>query len=338
MPVLNRFIRQASAVLPLLGALDRADARAPALEAGRADTSADTSMDIRSREGDRDRGRAEGAAVRTGWLDTCANPACGSGWLHLLRSRSGPIFEGGWTCSAACTRAGLLAAVRRELEGRGGAPELHRHRIPLGLMMLEQGWITPVQLRGAVDAQRQAGGGRIGDWLMRQHGVDERMVTRALSLQWSCPVLPLDFHDAEALTGLLPRLFVDAFGALPLRVAAGKLLYLGFEDRLDAVLALAIERMTGLRVESGLVQGSLFGPAHTRMLAARFPAVQLVEAASEQAIVHVLTKALERSHAVQSRLVRVHDCLWLRMILKPQAGGVPEPGSVADLLCSVGGH
>ncbi len=70
----------------------------------------------------------------------------------------------------------------------------------------------------------------------------------------------------------MPRLFVDAFGALPLRVAAGKLLYLGFEDRLDPVLALAIERMTGLRVESGLVQGSLFRLAHARMLNAQLSA------------------------------------------------------------------
>ena len=70
----------------------------------------------------------------------------------------------------------------------------------------------------------------------------------------------------------MPRLFVDAFGALPLRVAAGKLLYLGFEDRLDPILALAVERMSGLRVESGLVAESQFGPAHARMLSAKFPA------------------------------------------------------------------
>jgi hypothetical protein len=76
----------------------------------------------------------------------------------------------------------------------------------------------------------------------------------------------------------VPRLFVDAFGALPLRVAAGRLLYLGFEDRLDPVVALAVERMSGLRVESGLVQESLFGPAHARMLSAKFPAVELIEA------------------------------------------------------------
>jgi Type II secretion system (T2SS), protein E, N-terminal domain len=277
-------------------------------------------------------------AARQGWLETCANPGCRTGWLHLWRSRTSPVFEGGWTCSADCTRMRVAAAVRRELEGRVPSPDAHRHRVPLGLTMLEQGWITPGQLRRALEAQRSAGGGRLGHWLVHQQGVDEKLVTRALGLQWSCPVLTLEFHDAEALTVLLPRLFVDAFGALPLRVAAGKLLYLGFEDRLDAVLALAVERMTGLRVESGLVQGSLFGPAHTRMLGARFPRVELIEASSEPAAVHALSKAVERSRPVYSRLVRVHDCLWLRMAFRPQTGPLPDPSAVADLICSIGSN
>jgi len=271
-------------------------------------------------------------------FETCANPACDSGWLHLLRSRTAPVFEGGWSCSAACTRARVQAAARRELAGRVTAPEAHRHRIPLGLTMLEQGWITAPQLRAALEAQRAAGGGRLGHWLVRQQGVSEKLVTRALGLQWSCPVLPLEFHDAEALTAVLPRLFVDAFGALPLRVAAGQLLYLGFEDRLDAVLALAIERMTGLRVESGLVQGSEFGPAHLRMLGARFPPVTLIEASMEQAMVHALARAIEKSRPVESRLVRVHDCLWLRMFLRPESAALTEPGAIEDLICSIGGN
>ena len=130
----------------------------------------------------------------------------------------------------------------------------------------------------------------------------------------------MEFHDPEGLTALLPRLFVDAFGALPLRVAAGRILYLGFEDRLDPALALAVERMTGLRVESGLVQESRFRPAHARMLEARFPAVELIEAATEPALAPALAKAVERARPVESRLVRVHDCLWLRMWLRPQTG------------------
>jgi len=204
--------------------------------------------------------------------------------------------------------------------------------------MLEQGWITSIQLRQALEAQKTAGGGRLGQWLVRQQGVNERLVTRALGLQWSCPVLPLEFHDAEALTVLLPRLFVDAFGALPLRVAAGKLLYLGFQDTLDPVLALAIERMTGLRVESGLVQESLFVPAHARMLDARFPRVELIEASSELVAVHAISKAIEKARPVNARLVRVHDCLWLRMSRRPPTGLLPDAATVEDLICSIGGH
>jgi hypothetical protein len=137
---------------------------------------------------------------------------------------------------------------------------------------------------------------------------------------------------------LLPRLFVDAFGALPLRVAAGKLLYLGFENRLDPVLALAIERMTGLRVESGLVQGSLFRPAHTRMLNAKFPSVELIEAVSEPAAARAMARSIESARPVESRLVRVHDCLWLRMWQRPQTGPLPDAASVHDLLCSIGAY
>lgn len=285
----------------------------------------------RSAEATGARGRAG-----TGLFETCANPHCGSGWLHLWRNRRTPVFEGGWSCSAACTAARVAAAVARELDGRGVAQEVHRHRVPLGLLMLEQGWITPGQLRQALDAQRVAGAGRLGRWLVGQQGVSAQLVARALGVQWSCPVLPLEFHDAEALTVLVPRLFLDAFGALPLRVAAGQLLYLGFEDRLDPVVALAIERMSGLRVECGLVEESLFGPAHTRMLGAKFPAAELIEAGSEPALAHALAKSIERARPVESRLVRVHDCLWLRMWQRAQSGPMPERDSIRDVICSIG--
>jgi hypothetical protein len=278
-------------------------------------------------------GRARGAL-----FETCANPDCGSGWLHLWRSRQAPIFEGGWSCSAACTAALVASAVRREMDGLGQSAESHRHRIPLGLMMLEQGWITSSQLRQAMDAQRAAKSGRVGQWLVRQQGVSEQLVTRALGLQWSCPVLPLEFHDPDALAVLVPRLFVDAFGALPLRMAAGQILYMGFEDRLDPILALAVERMSGLRVESGLVQDSLFGPAHTRMLSAKYPAVELVEGVSELVLARALSKSIEQVRPVESRLVRVHDCLWLRMWRRPQSGPMPECDSIQDMICSLGVH
>ncbi len=276
---------------------------------------------------------------RPALLRTCANPNCDSGWLHLMRRRSGRVFDGGWTCSPECTRVLVEAAVRREREGLAGAgSETRRHRIPLGLVMLEQGWISATQLRRAVEAQRQARGGRLGVWLVRREGVREELVTRALGLQWSCPVLGIDQHDPEAMTGFLPRLFVDAFGALPLRMAAGRLLYLGFEERLDPALALAVERMTGMQVECGLVQGSLFRAAHTRILAARFPPVQLIEAASEPAAAQAIARAVEKVRPLDARLVRAHECLWLRMWTRPVTGPYPDPGSVRDLICSIASY
>lgn len=275
------------------------------------------------------------AAARPRLLESCGNPNCRSGWLHLWRSRTAPLFEGAWNCSDECTAERMGAAVRRELEGRALGAERHRHRVPLGLLMLEQGWINEKQLRSAVENQRAEGAGRIGQWLMAREGVREELVSRALGLQWSCPVLPLHAHDPEALAPLLPRFFVDAFGALPLRLAAGKVIYLGFEDRLDPILALALERISGLRAESGIVAGSQFAPAHARMLEASFPAAELIEATSEPVLVRALARRVEQLRPVESRLARVHDCLWLRLWTAPQTGPIPGVAGVRDVICTL---
>jgi hypothetical protein len=282
----------------------------------------------------RESSKAQGGA-RTRILEPCANPHCESGWLHLWRGRSAPVFEGGWTCSSACTEQRVRAAVRREMEGHAGNLAEYRHRMPLGLLMLEQGWIQRAQLRMALDQQKTAGGGRLGQILVRQRVVTEDLVTRALSLQWSCPVLPLPFHDAEALSPLLPRLFIDAFGAVPLRIAAGKLLYLGFEERLDRILALAVQRMSGLKVECGVVAGTEFRQAHGRMLHAVYPPARLLEASSEPNLVRALASVVERVRPAESRLVRVHEFLWLRMWKNKQSMAVPARGEVEDVIGSL---
>jgi len=273
---------------------------------------------------------------RPGLIGQCANPVCRSSWMHLFRNRSTPVFEEGWTCSPECTEARLLLALRRELDGRATASEMYHHRMTLGLLMLEHGWITRQQLRGALQAQEAAGSGRLGEWLIEQHATDEMTLTRALALQWSCPVLSLESQDPAALTSVMPRLFLDAFGALPLRVAAGKLLYVGFEQSLDPVLAFAIGRMTGLRIESGIMSSSLFRPAHCRMLKEDFPPVQLAEAVSELAAAHLLACSVERFQPSRSRLVRVRDCVWMRMWLSREVEPIPRIRSISDVVCSIG--
>jgi len=273
---------------------------------------------------------------RRGLLAHCSNPACRSGWLHLWRSPTVPVFEDGWTCSAECTAARVGSAVAREFGGMESARPDHRHRIPLGLLMLEHGWITQSQLRRAVDAQKRAGAGRLGSWLVRQGAATESVITRALALQWSCPVLSTEFHDPARVSTVIPRLFVDAFGALPLRVSAGRTLYLGFEESLDPALALSIERMTGLRVVSGIVQESCFRPAHGRLIETKFPPVELIESVSETAATRTLARCVERFRPAAARLVRVHECLWLRMWDAADPRSLQDPGKMEDVICLVG--
>jgi hypothetical protein len=268
----------------------------------------------------------------------CANPRCASSWLRLWRSRSAPVFERGWCCSPECTRALVEVALSRELslenslEVRGAAA--YRHRIPLGLAMLEKGWIKSEDLRRALEAQRTQGG-RLGECLVRQGVVNESQLTRALAMQWSCPVLGIEWRDPEMMATLMPRLFVDALGALPLRIAAQRILYLGFEDRPDPVLAVALERMTGLRVESGVVDGSLFRAAHAQALGAEYAPVQLLEAVSESALARVLAGTIEKAQPIESRLVRVHDFVWLRMWIRRQTGVLPRRDEVRDLVSAL---
>lgn len=283
-------------------------------------------------------GAIDGRLLRPEILGQCANPPCRSGWLHLFRKRGRPVFEGGWTCSRECTEMCLQLAVQRELGDHPSIGREGRHRVPIGLLMLEQGWITRSELRSALDHQRRSGG-RLGEWLVKRGSTDEATVTRALGLQWSCPVLSIDPRgSAASVVGIMPRLFIDAFGALPIRIQAKKLLYLGFEASLDPALAYGIERMTGLRVESGIVQTSSFRSFQAQLLKQVFPPLQLAEAASASAAAHLLGKTLERTQPAASRLVRVHDFLWLRMFLSADSSPVfpSQMQSIRDCVCTIG--
>lgn len=278
---------------------------------------------------------ASGRIHRPGLIGHCANPECDSGMLHLFRKRSTPVFENGWTCSVECTEACVSLALRREFESVPEAQAPHRHRIPLGLLMLEQRWITAEQLREALAAQRSCGSGRIGEWLIRHGATDEETVTRALALQWNCPVLHPETHSLDCAP-VIPRLFLEAFGTLPLRIAAGKVLYTGFEESLDPVFTLAAERMLEVRVESGIVPSSSFRPAFADALKAEFPTLQLAQAVSLRAAAHLFARAVERTKPVESRLVCVHGFVWLRMWRSRTGMPIPEIGLTSDVICSIG--
>jgi hypothetical protein len=268
------------------------------------------------------------AAGKTSQRKVCGNLECESGWTMPWRNRRRPIFEGQWGCSGRCVLAMVRAAVRRELADGGTSATLspHRHRVPLGLLMLAQGWITHPQLQKALAAQRENGSGKIGEWLLSECGVEAEQITRGLSMQWGCPVLTTEGFSPESMALVMPKVFVERFGLLPLRVAGSRILYIGFANNLDASSALAMEQMTELKVESGVVEGAQFEAARSRLLACEGVETKLETAEDKDSMAARITAILEQKQPVAARLVRLHQDYWLRMWL--ESGTVGRTGSL----------
>ncbi|WP_446742362.1 hypothetical protein [Silvibacterium acidisoli] len=287
------------------------------------------------------RSEVENGGRAAAWLPVCANESCASGWLQMWRNRRAPVIEGGWVCSPACTEARIAGLLKRERQQQGDLPALHRHRVPLGLVLLAEGWITREDLRAALEAQRGGSTERIGAWLVNHAGLEEHRVTQALSIQWNCPVFTATSIPGAPPLPVVPRLFIDSFGCFPLRLSSvSSKLYLAFEDRIDHSLALAIERMTSLKVEAGLMSSSLFLPAQQQALKARFPRTRILEAASIEALARSLGRLVEREKPAEMRIVRLHDLYWVRF-WKSHPGeedGRPQLKNDGweDVICSLG--
>jgi hypothetical protein len=246
----------------------------------------------------------------------CGSRECSGTRTLPWRSRTRPIFEGNWGCSTRCIEAMVRAAINREFRETTSLAEdaPHRHRVPLGLVLLAQGWITQSQLQMALESQR-AQGGRIGEWLVSQCGIERQQITRGLSAQWGCPMLTAAAFDARTMALVMPRAIADEFGALPLR-ASGRRLYLGFEDRLDATLALALERMTDLRVESGMLLSEEIRSAKNSLGKAEQVAVMVETLRDMGSLTTRIAILLEQKQPVNARVVRVHQYFWLRLWLE----------------------
>jgi hypothetical protein len=258
----------------------------------------------------------------------CGNLECSNGWTMPWRSRRRPVFEGQWGCSGRCVLAMVQTAVHREL---GDAEEFgtsspHRHRIPLGLMMLAQGWITRSQLQKALSAQREKGSGRIGEWLKSECGVEPEQIMRGVSMQWGCPVLTTEGFSPESMALVMPKVFVEKLGLLPIRVAGSRILYLGFTDRLNASAAFATEQMTELKVESGVVDSAQFETARSRLLTCDGVDMRPETVDDKDTMTARITAILEQKQPIASRLVRLHQQYWLRLWL--ESGAVGRIGSL----------
>jgi hypothetical protein len=282
---------------------------------------------------------ASSASGAPGLLSRCGNPRCATGWLHLWRSRLHPRFEGKWACSSACMREMVSAAIHRELGAEGAAPLSSTPRFPLGLLLIEQGHLTPVQLHAALaHCAASADHVRVGEWLVASGLLSETALTHALGMQWSCPVFSLENHRVDESAFVVPRFLVEATGALPVRLLGGQVLYLAFAGTVDRSLSYGLERMLGIRVIAGIASDAEIAAGRARYFAAAGPRASLLEAVDATALAQSVAGLIERKKPVDARVVRIHDFFWVRMRTRRVLPATPLPGAGEDLLATIIGR
>ena len=87
---------------------------------------------------------------------------------------------------------------------------------------------------------------------------------------------------------------------MPLRVAGSQILYLGSSSRLDASAAFALEQMTELKVESGVVEGALYESARHGLLACEGIEAKLETVDDKDAMAARITAILEQRQPMRS--------------------------------------
>jgi hypothetical protein len=201
------------------------------------------------------------------WKDLvvrCGSPNCGLRLKvqpALLARFRGIQFERRWYHEPACLKDDLLARLRSLLSVGTASPR--QHRIPIGLLLVKRGVITPEDLRAALRLQRQAGVGNIGYWLQQVTNLDEEHLCAALSQQWGCPVFPLEGHTAPLLArNAPPYLLLESARAVPaFATLNGHEWHIAFSERIDHTLLYAWEQILQCKTYPCVARGSAVNEA-----------------------------------------------------------------------------
>jgi hypothetical protein len=248
-------------------------------------------------------------------------------WRTLLLEPSpGVLLHKQWLCSPECFVQALEELLWALIESTRANQETLTHRFPLGLLMHSLGLISKESLQAALQAQREAGKGRVGDWLRQQGAVTEPQVTQALAVQWALPIYPLEKCEANLnCAHLLPFSLLDSFQMLPVYCApALGLLHVAFSSRVDYTALYAIERMLDYRTEPCMALESAIEKALERLHQEGRSSDIPIEGPMEPSIIAYAT--LQQAVKFGPQEVRVVGCannIWVRL---------RAPNRVRDLL------
>ena len=187
----------------------------------------------------------------------CSSEGC-SRWLtrrHLAARKVGVSMAGKWYCGYACF-ARVAAERLSMLMEKDVRPRNDGSRTPLGLILIQRGWMTHEQLKQAV-RERDGSAEEIGATLVRLGFVTEKQLIAARSVQWGCPVFTPARQPALAVQ--VPVALMRLHAMTPLHyVAATNSLLIGFVYGVEYGVLYAIEEVTGCKTQACLITQSDF--------------------------------------------------------------------------------
>jgi hypothetical protein len=173
-------------------------------------------------------------------------------WRSRLRFQ-GVWFANSWYCTPDCLERAAVRMFTR-LPVPAGLRRGVSHRLPFGLLMLSRGLVNHEQLQAALKAQREAGEGRIGDWLIRLGFVEEHEVTRTLAQQWSCPRMSITSPIPARIVQMVPWTLVEYYRMLPVHyVERRHALHIAFAGPPEYAALYAAEQMLDCHTEACVV-------------------------------------------------------------------------------------
>lgn len=258
------------------------------------------------------RGLWQKLAPRCGLRD-CVHS--GSVWRRLRRSPPRILLEGVLYCLDDCLERVLSDALPRPHPVRP-RPAGH-HRMPLGLLLLSRQQLTAEQLRAALAAQRDAGYGKIGEWLQKLGFASEQQVTAALARQWSCPILRADsLGSSPGRIPQIPAALLEFFFMVPVAyVEATSTLHMAFADGVDYGVLYALEQMLACHTEPCLAPPSLLRKRLQTWSEQRGESEMLFERVADVAeFARIVRSYSARVAASELRLAACGPYIWVRLL------------------------
>jgi hypothetical protein len=262
--------------------------------------------------------------VRSSWRRFCESlttnneiPSCihlQRTWHRLCRKPRGTLVLGSRYCSENCLERALDDALQRVRSS--SQPLRASHRIPLGLLLLSRQQLTIEQLRKALESQRAAGRGKIGEWLQALGFVNEQQVTAALARQWSCPVLRTNSLSSPGRIPKIPAKLLESFLMMPVDyVHATSTLHVAFAHGIDYSVLYAIEQMAGCRTEPCMASASLVRERLRTMSENRTETEVVFDRVADDAEFSRIIRSYSiRVAATEIRLAACSPHLWVRLL------------------------